>query len=116
MNIKLTTLAVAALAIAPVTAFAQSAPAPINQAGPGVTAPVSSPTDTGIAGQSGNTFAVHGGVYTTQPRAAVVAPGYESYASVQGSDWANRGHYTVPGSGWSGAYSGSTVGYGGYED
>lgn len=120
MNIKMTALAIAGLAVMPVTAFAQSAPAPINQHGPGVSAPVSSSTDMGIAGVSGNTYPAPGGIYAARPRAVVVEPGYESYAAaVPGSDYAARGHYTAPYGGPTvgyGAYGGPAVGYGGYAE
>lgn len=107
MNMKLAVLAVAGLAIAPVTAFAQSAPAPINQTGPGVTAPVSSSTDLGIAGQSGNTHPTSGGIYTTVPRAAALGSGYRSYAAVPGS-----GYYAASGYGGYAAYGAPSVTYG----
>jgi hypothetical protein len=55
---KLKSLVFAAGLIAvPALAFAQSAPAPVNQSGPGVTR-TQSPTDMGAAGVSGNTKAV----------------------------------------------------------
>jgi len=81
MNMKLAAIAVAGFALAPLSALAQSAPAPINQTGPSVTAPVSGNTDPGIEGVSGNTTAGAGGIYATSPNAAVVAPGYNSYAA-----------------------------------
>src|SRR5690242_15380618 len=115
-NIKMTALAIAGLAVMPVAAFAQSAPAPVNQGGPGVSAPVSSSTDMGIAGQSGSTYPAPGGIYAARPRAAVVEPGYESYAAVPGSDYAARGHYTAPYGGSTVGYGGATVGYGGYAE
>ncbi len=53
---KLKTLVVAAGLIAvPALAFAQSAPAPANSSGPGVSPTVQSPTDMGAGGVSGNT-------------------------------------------------------------
>ena len=56
---KLKSLVFAAGLIAvPALAFAQSAPAPVNQSGPGVSPTAQSPTDMGVAGQSGNTKAV----------------------------------------------------------
>jgi hypothetical protein len=56
---KLTSFVIAAGLIAvPALALAQSAPAPVNQSGPGVSPTVQSPTDMGTAGQSGNTKAV----------------------------------------------------------
>ncbi len=85
MKMKFAAIAIVGLAIAPVAAFAQSAPAPINQTGPGITAPVSTSTDMGIAGVSGNTHATGGGIYPTGPRASFVAPGYGSYAAVPDS-------------------------------
>jgi hypothetical protein len=96
MKMKLAALAVA-IALAPATAFAQSAPAPVNQTGPGITPPVSTSTDMGIAGQSGNTQATPGGIYATGPRAAVVTPGYGSYAAVP-----SPGYYRAPAYGTSG--------------
>ncbi len=125
MKMKLAALVVAGVAVAPLACFAQSAPAPVNQTGPGMTPPVSTSTDMGIAGESGNTQAASGSIYATGPRAAVVTPGYGSYAAVPnsgyhrapayetsggrvvGSEWANRAHYTVPG-------SAPAVGPGGY--
>ena len=86
MEIKFAALTIVALAMTPLAALAQSAPAPINQTGPGVSAPVSTSTDMGIAGQSGDTWSVPGG-----PRAAVVAPGYGSYAAVP-----SAGYYGAP--------------------
>jgi hypothetical protein len=77
----LVALTAVGIALAPLAAFAQSAPSPINQTGPSVTPPVSSPTDMGIEGVSGNTHARAGGFYTGGPRAAVAAPGYGSYAA-----------------------------------
>jgi hypothetical protein len=94
MKMKFAALAVAAFTVAPLTAFAQSAPAPINQTGPSVTPPVSTTTDPGIEGVSGNTRAVPGGIYNTAPGAAVVAPGYESNAAVP-----SRGYVGVPANG-----------------
>jgi len=79
MKINLAALALVGIAIAPVASFAQSAPAPINQTGPSVTAPVSGPTDPGIEGVSGNTRATPGGIYNAPSQAA--APGYGSYAA-----------------------------------
>ncbi len=56
---KLRSLVFAAGLIAiPALALAQSAPAPVNQSGPGVSPSVQSPTDMGAAGQSGSTKAV----------------------------------------------------------
>ena len=56
---KLKSLVFAAGLIAvPALALAQSAPAPVNQSGPGVSPTVQSPTDMGAAGQSGSTKAV----------------------------------------------------------
>ncbi len=81
MRMKLAAIALVGITVAPVAAFAQSAPAPVNQTGSGITAPVSGPTDMGIAGVSGNTRAAPGGMYTTAPQAAVVGPGYGSYAA-----------------------------------
>ena len=86
MEIKFAALTIVALAMTPLAALAQSAPAPINQTGPGVSAPVSTSTDMGMAGQSGDTWSVPGG-----PRAAVVAPGYGSYAAVP-----SAGYYGAP--------------------
>ena len=80
MNLKLVAISAVAFALTPLAAFAQSAPAPVNQTGPGISAPVSGPTDMSIAGQSGNTQAAQGGMYTTAPRAAVIS-GYGSYAA-----------------------------------
>lgn len=57
MKLKSTLLAAGLIAV-PALAFAQSAPAPVNQSGPGVSPTVQSPTDMGVAGQSGNTKAV----------------------------------------------------------
>jgi hypothetical protein len=81
MNMKFAVIAAAAIALAPLSAFAQSAPAPINQTGPSVTPPVSTTADPGIEGVSGNTRAAPGGIYTTGPRAAVGTSGYGSYAA-----------------------------------
>ncbi len=103
---KLAALAVAGIALTPLAAFAQSAPAPINQTGPGVTAPVSTSTDMGIVSQSGNTWAVPGGIYTGGPRAALVAPS-RSYAAVPSTDY-----YAAPAYGGYAPYSGATVSYG----
>jgi hypothetical protein len=102
MKFKLATLALIGIAVAPLTAFAQSAPAPVNQTGPGITPPVSTSGDMGIAGQSGNTQATTGGIYATEPRAAVVAPGYGSYAAVP-----SPGYYHAPAYG---VYGGPSVG------
>ena len=56
---KLKTLVVAAgLIAAPALAFAQSAPAPANQSGPGVSPSVQSPTDMGASSVTGNTKAI----------------------------------------------------------
>jgi hypothetical protein len=97
MNLKLTAIAVAAVALSPLTAVAQSAPAPINQTGPSVTPPVSSSTDMGIEGVSGNTSAAPGGIYSTAPRAAVVGPGYGSYAAEPSYGVRANGGYTIGG-------------------
>ena len=106
MKMKLAALAVCGIALTPLAAFAQSAPAPINQTGPGVTPPVSSSTDMGIVSESGNTSAWPGGIYTGGPRAALVAPS-RSYAVVPSS-----GYYAAPAYDAYGPYSGATVGYG----
>ncbi len=98
MRMKLAAIAVVGIALAPLSAFAQSAPAPVNQTGPGITAPVSGPTDMGIEGVSGNTQAGPGGMYTTAPQAAVIAPGYGSYAAVPSPGYRGRpavGEYTT---------------------
>ena len=95
MNMKFAAIAVAGLALAPLSAFAQSAPAPINQTGPSVTPPVSSPTDMGIEGVSGNTRAATGGIYSNAPRAAVGAPGYGSYAAEPSNRIPANGSHTT---------------------
>lgn len=107
MSMKLAALAVAGIAMTPLAAFAQSAPAPINQTGPGVSAPVSSSTDMGIVSESGNTWGAPGGIYSTRPQARVVAPAGRSYAAVPSS-----GYYAAPAYSGYGAYGGATVGYG----
>jgi hypothetical protein len=90
MRMKVAAIAVAGIVLVPLSAFAQSAPAPVNQTGPGITAPVSGPTDMGIAGVSGNTRAAPGGMYTTAPQATVIAPGYGSYAAVPSPGYRGR--------------------------
>jgi hypothetical protein len=118
MSMKFAALAVAGLALTPLTAFAQSAPAPINQTGPGVSAPVSSSTDMGIAGQSGNTWAAPGGVYSYAPSYSY-APGGGAYASVPGGAYVGEHSYaavpaprTYRGHGAYAAYGAPDVGYG----
>lgn len=56
MKLKSIVLAAGLIAV-PALALAQSAPAPANQSGSGVSPSVQSPTDMGVAGQSGNTKA-----------------------------------------------------------
>jgi hypothetical protein len=83
----LVAFAAASIAWTPLAALAQSAPSPINQTGPSITPPVSSPTDMGIEGVSGNTQAGTGGIYMGASRTGVDAgPGYRSYAAAPGYD------------------------------
>jgi len=68
MTIRRLMLATAIVAAGPGFAFAQSAPAPANQSGGGVSATTPSPTDPSTAGQSGQTKGVPArGTLNAQP-------------------------------------------------